>query len=717
MDIEKLATSLNGYLSIYAVRFLVVVIAVIFILIWVLIWRFLSKSNVVKIVNLVLLFLLLIGVGFVPFVVYDVPVIKENVLGVGLTLLPLWFLFSGFLLYFLSQKMYENNAKKSQKTFMVGSFVSIFLTLISLAFVLFVSFFARPYVALTGMEEDSIVDEDSTFKMRLTVPVLKRGLNIVISPQQKVDIVYDYVGVSTEWVDGFEIIPTENYPAESKIVVYVVGLSNLSGTGEVHEQSLEFFAPPLPNIQSSNFDSLEGDVNVEVDLEIALDKRSQSSVEWTFEITPPVEYETVLEDGKIKVDFTNLAQGTSYNVKVLRANRIYNTKSKEEIRVENQTVVKEYAFKTVDPPGIKDYNWKNVSLANTEPLVVEFSDRIALGSFTDLYRIEPPIAHTVSIGENGTSFILKPDTAFAKDTTYKLIFLKGLKTESGGFFEGDIEVPFKTAGAVRVVGFSPRNGIAGVKRGTKSVSVVFDQRVNHASAESKFSFSPSIPGSFSWSGNTMIYTFADTLDFYTKYTISVGAGVESIYGLPSKQAFSSSFTTEEQVVILPVPQFHQPRGFDCNLYATKMALAFRGVDISVDGAKASIGIGEDPNLSWVNEYGVHWGPISKLISGYRSNAIKGGWNAVGLATEVAKGNPSIVYVYNGASTPYGAFELPGGFTGYNGMHSEVVVGFTGRPDNPTTIITNDPWRGRRKYSVGSFNGIWGYMGNRAIVVY
>jgi len=51
------------------------------------------------------------------------------------------------------------------------------------------------------------------------------------------------------------------------------------------------------------------------------------------------------------------------------------------------------------------------------------------------------------------------------------------------------------------------------------------------------------------------------------------------------------------------------------------------------------------------------------------------------------------------------------------MHSEVVVGFTGRHDNPTSILTNDPWRGRRKYTLGSFYNIWGYLGNRAIVVF
>lgn len=717
MDIEGLANSLNGYLSIYGIRFLVISSTLLFVIAWFVIWKFFAKSVILKVIYLSLLFLTIVALSIIPFLVYNLSFIREHFVTAFITLLPLWFLFCGFLFHFLSHRMYESKSMEGKKVFKTSSFVSIILTIFALLFVLFVSLFARPYVTLAGLEEETVIREDSTFKMKLTVPVLKNGLDVSVFPEQKIDLVYDYVAGSKEWIDGFEIIPTENYPAESRIVVYVVGLTNIMPGGSKHEQSLEFFAPSLPAIQSSNLDKLEGDVNVETDLEFMLDKKNQESAKWNFEINPAVEYETVFEENKIKLNFIHLSQGTTYSVKAFRSNRIYNTITKEEVRVDNQVVAKELTFKTIDPPQIKGYNWKNTSLANTEPLVVDFTDRINLEMFANQYKIEPNISHTISIGSNGTSFILKPNGAFAKDTSYTVTFLKGLKTDKGGFFESDVIVPFKTAGVVKAIAFSPRNGISGVKKTIKSVSVIFDQRVDHSSAEARFSFSPAIPGTFSWSGNTMIYTLAAELDFYTRYTISVGAGVGSVYGLDSNQAFSSAFTTEEQVIILPVPQFYQPKGFDCNLYASKMALAFRGVSISVDGAKASIGMGQDPNASWVDQYGTHWGPLSRFIGGYRANSIRAGWNVAGLATEVANGNPSIVYVYNGRSTPYGAFELSGGYTGFMGMHSEVVVGFTGRPDNPTSIITNDPWRGRRKYSIGSFLGVWGYLGNRAIVVY
>ncbi|HRZ84996.1 MAG TPA: Ig-like domain-containing protein [Candidatus Dojkabacteria bacterium] len=713
MNIEKIAGSLNSYLSIYGVRFLVVFFTIFFIVALFIIKKFFSKSSSLKTISLIVIFLVILTLGGLPFVYYKVPLEKSNVISVLLTLLPLLFLFIAFLLNRLSVK----SSLKGKKVFYVSSFVSLSLTICALLFVLFISLFARPYVSLAGLQEDTVIEENSSFKMRLTVPVMKESLNIVISPEQEIEVIYDYVANSSHWIEGFEVVPTENYPADSKIVVYVVGLSNMIPGSKVHEQSLEFLAPSLPTIKSTNFDNITQDVNVESDLEIQLDRLNVNSAKWSFEIEPPVEYEVLINGDKIKVDFKKLSQGTSYSIKIFRANRIYNAKTKEEVSVQNQTLIKELSFKTINPPGIKSFNWHNVSLANSTPLIVEFTDSVSPNTFTNLYRIEPSIPHTISVGSNGSSFILSPKGGFTKDTQYTLTFLKGLKTQSGGFFEQDVPVSFRTAGVVRAIAFSPRNGMYGVKRDTKRVSVVFDQPVDKASAESRFRLEPNIPGTFSWSGNTLIYTLSNSLDFYTKYTVSISPGVVSVYGINSNQTFSSSFTSEEQVVILNVPQYYQPRGFDCNLYSAKMALAYRGVSISVDAAKTSIGIGEDPNSSWVNEYGTHWGPLSSFVGSFRPVSVRGGWNAIGLAEEIMKGNPSIVYVYNGASTPIGPFELPGGFTGYKGMHSEVVVGFTGRPDNPTSILTNDPWRGRRKYTLGSFYNIWGYLGNRAIIVF
>jgi uncharacterized protein YvpB len=91
-----------------------------------------------------------------------------------------------------------------------------------------------------------------------------------------------------------------------------------------------------------------------------------------------------------------------------------------------------------------------------------------------------------------------------------------------------------------------------------------------------------------------------------------------------------------------------------------------------------------------------------------------------LANEVAQGHPVILWWQNGWSAPNDiSWTTPDGQYIYaiNGMHSEVAVGFIGPTDNPTHIIVNDPWRGRRELEVGYFKSLWGYFNNTGVVIY
>jgi uncharacterized protein YvpB len=100
-----------------------------------------------------------------------------------------------------------------------------------------------------------------------------------------------------------------------------------------------------------------------------------------------------------------------------------------------------------------------------------------------------------------------------------------------------------------------------------------------------------------------------------------------------------------------------------------------------------------------------------------SNQIYTGWSISGLAKEVEKGNPAVIWGQNGWASPtWKSWDSPTGHVdALNGMHSEVVIGFIGSSDNPTHIITNDPWRGRRTLTVGQFLGSWNYFNRTAVV--
>ena len=138
--------------------------------------------------------------------------------------------------------------------------------------------------------------------------------------------------------------------------------------------------------------------------------------------------------------------------------------------------------------------------------------------------------------------------------------------------------------------------------------------------------------------------------------------------------------------------YYQSETFTCNISATRIVFSYRGTALSEGSIKATVGEGGDPNVDWVQGYGVHWGPIYDFISKYRSVELKRNWNIVDLVKEVERGNPVIIWVHNQLGSS-GTFLLDSGATGYRGMHSVVVKGFVGNVENPTSIIVNDPWRG------------------------
>lgn len=194
-----------------------------------------------------------------------------------------------------------------------------------------------------------------------------------------------------------------------------------------------------------------------------------------------------------------------------------------------------------------------------------------------------------------------------------------------------------------------------------------------------------------------------------------------------------------KIFLLNVPQYKQHYSFTCFSVAAKMALGYRNVTIDEIGFLHEIGFDQtprnfatntwgDPNISVVGTYdgsgdggyGVHWDPVAKVMNKYRKIEVKHKWTIPDLLKTVEEGNPTMVWWVNGVWPARDvSWNLPGGGKVYtvNGMHVEVVVGWTGARDNPTTILTNDPWRGRRSYTPEQFLSLWKWFENTAVVVY
>jgi len=102
--------------------------------------------------------------------------------------------------------------------------------------------------------------------------------------------------------------------------------------------------------------------------------------------------------------------------------------------------------------------------------------------------------------------------------------------------EGDILPP-------TIIGYLPTG--TDVPVGT-TITVTFSEAMTQSSAESAFSISPHVSGSFSWNGNKMIFTPSSDLDYLTTYTVTISTVAEDLTGNNLESPFSWSFTTIEE---------------------------------------------------------------------------------------------------------------------------------------------------------------------------
>ncbi|MDY0096822.1 MAG: Ig-like domain-containing protein [Candidatus Dojkabacteria bacterium] len=618
------------------------------------------------------------------------------------------------LIYFLKQILTIFRKRKVLKIFTLTEISLIFTLTLALCIV---SLFTVPHVSMS--KDSKVLETAGEITLNFTSPLKKSDLRITISPESNITLEYEYfLGLET-LVESVKIVPLESFLPGQKVVIYTTGIQRIFPWANKHENSQEFFTPKAPEIEEVVLGTDIENVSVIQPITLDLDSKDQQSIEWSAVFTPYAEYKIIRDlDDTVTIQPEKLKQGTQYNLEVIKSIIIYNPLTLEKISTQSEEVESELTFKTAPAPGITSFNRESGYVSNSEPLKINFEVPINEDTLKDRILISPAIDGEISLSSDKKQLIFTPESSFAKNTEYKITILKGLENILGGYIEQDITLTFKTPGYVSLLYASPRNWSTNVSLTTSSISLTFNQPVDHTTVQERFSISPSINGTFSWNGNTLYYKFANTLPYSTKYTVSIGKGIKAIYGIDSTSTISTSFTTKHQTFLLNVPLYYQQESFTCNLAAARMVLAYKGVSVSESSIKSSVGVGLDPNADWVDKYGVHWGPISSYISSKGvSNTVKSSWNLTSALSEVKKGNPVLVYVYNGRTLPKGAFTLDGGYTGYKGMHSEIIVGYIGTPESPTTVITNDPWLGRRYQSVSSFKYYWSYLGYIGIVIY
>ncbi|MDO8513542.1 MAG: Ig-like domain-containing protein [bacterium] len=537
---------------------------------------------------------------------------------------------------------------------------------------------------------------------------------------------------------SFYFYPQITLPPDAEYSVTLSSAGGVFGLAKSKEYLFSLHTPPSPGITSILPKNGEENVDINQDIVVSFDFSDQYRTQWSFQLIPEVKLSIKKNGNKTIVvkPETPLQKGLTYQLKIFRIPIAYSFKSHKVIRRGESQEVGGSTFKTVVSPSVKSISPTGSGILVDTAIKIEFRQPMDTESVKKAWSISPVTSGNFT-WEGDTNLTFIPTNVFTKNTQYKIILSQSASTKYGMPFESNYISQFTTIGPV-TASFSPANSSSRIGL-SKAIIATFNQEVDHESAEKNFSISPLVAGNFSWHGNIMTFQPSANYQYSTSYTASLSAGIKSTKGLDSNQTFSSKFTTIDQVVKLNIPFYKQEHYYTCGIVAARMALAFKGVNISEMGLLSEVGYDSTPlntaNNIWGNPdvgfvgtlmgspkgtgYGVHWAPVAKAINYHRPAEIKQNWNVQGIATEIANGNPVVIWWVNGVWPSFErSWKTPDGTSirAVNGMHAVVVNGFTGTVDNPKTFSVSDPWWPRKDYNIALFNSYWHWFGNTAIVV-
>jgi hypothetical protein len=327
-------------------------------------------------------------------------------------------------------------------------------------------------------------------------------------------------------VTGVSFVPSKRLQAGTTYHVTITGLKRLGTGAAIPDLALEFSTEKPASVSSSTPAPNVRDVPVQPKLTLTLSQPNHDvrDLQATLEPAIPLQRRSTDDKTFVWTPKTALKQGQAYTFTVTDAN----------LPSGHSPLVMTH-FATVGPPGIKSARAGD-HLAPGQTIDVVFDQPMkATTAFFD-FAIEGKGAWVDERTWRFTPTGLKPGTAYS----YKV--KAGIPSAVGGLMETDQKFDITSNGAV-TAGFSPSGQVAP----NTPVRVAFDQPVDHASAESHFSVSPTVKGAFAWSGNTMTFTPTGE-DYQTGYRYALAAGVVPNWGLPSGSVLGASVTTAPQLI-------------------------------------------------------------------------------------------------------------------------------------------------------------------------
>jgi uncharacterized protein YvpB len=628
----------------------------------------------------------------------------------------------------------------SLKRFVQIFSVFLIITIIIIGVIFFYYNSNTPYIyRSTPVTEGFWNTYEQPIEIFFSIPVQKDKLLPSITPNIHGQWVWDsWLGIDNLTNYG-KFIPSEFVSSTNRFVIYIAGVKRI-GIEESHEHGIVFDAPKIPRIVFSQPNTAILNHILEDKILVNFDK--------------PLEKNQIL---KLRTNFTKDTDTLDYsinsnilNIKIPK-NLSFSTKYFLEIIISELDIDGVYQehkighleYLTINSDGFRSILPFGNSVIPKERIRIKLNKDVDQESFERHFSIQPNIGFKFAWTSHSELEIIK-DIDLEKDTEYTLSIAPGVKNSDGTIQSDLISHKFKTIGRVNIKSVSPMNATVNLPVEQRIIAT-FDQPVLPESVKKLFFIEPRVEFQISTKDNITFEIGLARLAYNTNYTFGFNSGIVSVYGLDSNQQFRYSFSTRNNQIVLNIPtcspyspEFCQPQypvSFSCNIYALKMVLSWKGYNLSATSIISEMGFDDsyssgwrgNPNKVYVGNsdgswgYGVYWDPSKKVLDnrGINSSIIQN-WNVSGLAKEVEKGYPVVIWRYNGTSkSGYFSWIANDGqqINAINGQHGGVVTGFRGSSDNPTHILLNDPWFGSIWLDVNTFDYYWSFLNRVGLVIY
>ena len=361
------------------------------------------------------------------------------------------------------------------------------------------------------------------------------------------------------WVgDTMTYNPTNNLTIETTYTVTIgTGAMSTSGSTLSSDYSWSFTTLDITAPEVAGVTPLDGsiDVSVNTDLTVTFNElMDQTSVQNASSINP-----------KATGTFSWGGNTMTYNPSSdLSAGNLYTVTigtGAKDLSGNSLTSAHNWSFTTGDAvaPEVTSVTPLDGStdVNVTTDIKVTFNEGMDQTSVQSAFSTSPSSTGTFSW--SGNTMTYNPSSNLSPEATYTVTIGTGAKDDSGNSLTGEYGWSFTTEDitAPEVASVAPLDGSTNVEVNT-DITVTFSEGMDQASVQSAFSTSPSIEGTFSWSGSTLTFTPLSGLGSLVNYTLTIGSGAADLAGNSLSTPYTWSFTTvaildPTQINIIVVP--------------------------------------------------------------------------------------------------------------------------------------------------------------------